>query len=99
MRKSRFKKIYIFYAIIGVGIFFLGVFLGWVFLPKNTAQKVEENCRKFCEFIPNTEFYRVDSNNHCFCSQTNQIFDSKTNKTMTYTQIVDAGIITNVEIR
>lgn len=93
------RKAHVFYIVIAIILFFFGAIIGSILLPAQRESKTEKNCRKFCEFIPNTEFDHVDSNNHCFCSQTNQLFDSKTNKTMTYTQIVDAGIITNVEIR
>jgi len=96
---SKTKKINIvIYSTIAIALFSLGIFIGNHFLSKSNTSKALEDCKNFCEFIPNTEFGYV-ANNHCYCIQHNQIFDSRANKTMTYTQIVDAGVITNVEIR
>jgi len=93
------KKIHVFYSMIIIVLFLVGIFIGTIIGVFNqTGSEATENCRKFCEFYPNIEFSHVDSDSHCYCVQRERLFDSRSNKTMVYTQIVDAGIITEVEI-
>jgi hypothetical protein len=92
------RKSHIFYTIIAVFLFLLGIFIGSFFLSWQTQSETVEKCRKFCDFIPNTEFSHVGEKNHCFCIQSERLVDSSNNKTMEYTKIVDAGIITEVKI-
>jgi hypothetical protein len=93
------KKHYIVYLLIALALFFLGIFIGITFLRPTTSQIVE-NCRKFCEFIPDTEFSHVGNDNHCFCLQRNQrLYDSLLNKTLIYSRIIDVGIITEAIVK
>lgn len=92
------KKSHIIYLLVAIALFLAGIFIGSFILSSSGTSKAVEDCRKFCEFIPNTEFSHVGPNNRCFCIQRNQLFDSTLNKTMTYTQVVDAGIIMDVKI-
>ena len=94
------KKSRVIYSLVVVVIFLVGFYFGGIDLFKQTNSKAGENCKKFCEFIPDTEFSYVGSDNHCYCLQKNQrLTDNLLNKTLSYTRIVDAGIITDVEIK
>lgn len=95
------KKSYFLYLIIAIIFLLIGYFGGnLVKIWGNSNQKTIDNCREFCEFIPDTELAYVDANSHCFCTQKNQrIFDTKLNKTLVMTKTVDAGIITDVEVK
>jgi hypothetical protein len=92
------KRSHIFYTIIVIVLFFLGIFIGNFILSKQSSPNTVENCKKFCGFIPDTEFSHIGSDNHCYCVQRERLIDSLLNKSMVYTKIVDAGIITDVEI-
>ena len=92
------KKSHIFYIFVIILIFLVGLFIGNLGFFTQTGSEATENCRKFCEFIPNTEFSHLGSDNRCYCVQIDRLFDSRLNKTMVYTKIVDAGMITDVEI-
>ncbi|MEM5794512.1 MAG: hypothetical protein QXS48_00225 [Candidatus Aenigmatarchaeota archaeon] len=99
-KMSSFKiKHYLAYAIFAIAIFLLGIFIGNTFLPNSKSQLIE-NCKKFCEFIPDTEFSHIDKDNHCFCLQKNQrLYDSLLNKTLIYSRIIDVGIITEATVK
>lgn len=93
------KKSKLFYVIVAIAFFLVGFFGSGTIKSRVTDQRVTDNCRKFCEFIPDTEFSHVDADRHCYCTQKDQmIFDRLLNKTLTYTKTVDVGIITDVEI-
>ena len=94
-----FKKKYIFYILIVIIVFLVGFFIGTIGFLKQRSSNFVENCKKFCEFIPNTEFSHINSDDHCYCIQREKLIDSIVNKTMVYTKLVDAGIITDVEIK
>ncbi|MDI6798649.1 MAG: hypothetical protein QMD12_01465 [Candidatus Aenigmarchaeota archaeon] len=94
------KKYHLFYVIISIVFFLIGFFSSSLLKMLGADQKAIDNCKKFCEFIPDTEFAYIDANSHCYCTQKNQrIFDTKLNKTLIMTKTVDAGIITDVEIK
>jgi len=95
------RKSQLFYVTIAI-VFFLVGFFGSDTIKslRDTNQEAIDNCRKFCEFIPDTELSHVDVNMHCHCTQRNQrIFDTLLNKTLIYTKIVDVGIIDDAVIR
>ncbi|MGC8812610.1 MAG: hypothetical protein ACP5O8_03455 [Candidatus Aenigmatarchaeota archaeon] len=94
------KKSHILYAIVAILLFVLGIFVGNFIILKNSISTFTEKCKKFCEFIPDTEFSHVDDKNHCYCLQKNQkLYDSLLNKTLIYDRIVDVGIITGVTVK
>ncbi len=93
------KKSHIIYSLVALLLFLIGFFVGGIDLFKQTNSKSLDNCKKFCEFIPDTEFSHISSDGHCYCLQKNQrLTDSLLNKTLSYTRIVDAGIIADVGI-
>ena len=93
------RKSHIIYFFIALLLFLVGLFVGGVGIFNQTNPKSSDNCKKFCEFIPDTEFSHVSSDNHCYCLQKNQkLTDNLLNKTLLYTRIVDAGIIADVQI-
>lgn len=94
------RKFHLFYVIIAILFFLIGFFGNNMIKSGVTSEKAIGNCKKFCEFIPDTDFGHIDANMHCYCTQRNQmIFDTLLNKTLIYTKTVDVGIITDVEIK
>jgi len=99
MKEKSNKKVYFMLGIAAVILFFIGLYLG-KFIFRQEESKYVESCRKFCEFIPDTEFSHVDSNNHCYCLQKGKkLYDSLLNKTIIYDVTVDVGIISNAEVK
>ena len=99
MKEKSHKKVYFVLGMLAIILFFLGFYVG-NFVFRREESKYVESCKKFCEFIPDTEFSHIGNDNHCFCLQRNQrLYDSLLNKTLVYSRIIDVGIITEATVK